>query len=217
MNRNGIIAIIDDKGREKERYPVVYGAKMLFEDGAKVKTNADPARMGSVHVLDPDRSQRQGSLQGPDRRHHPAGAGGRNHRHVAVGGDGFARRKAHPDAHRSARGRPRSEEKRYLMPTHAHLMVSRWRRSPRRRRAGQDSARHHQDQGHHRRSAARGRTVRSPQAARNRRHRRNQRHREVRRSRQGHAQDLHHRRRRRAEANTPSRAASTSTCRKASA
>ena len=39
MNRNGILAIIDDKGREKERYPVVYGAKVLFEDGAPVKTN----------------------------------------------------------------------------------------------------------------------------------------------------------------------------------
>src|SRR5512140_3147819 len=25
MNRNGILAILDDKGREKERYPVVYG------------------------------------------------------------------------------------------------------------------------------------------------------------------------------------------------
>ena len=37
MNRNGILAIIDDKGREKERYPVVYGAKVLFEDGAKVE------------------------------------------------------------------------------------------------------------------------------------------------------------------------------------
>ena len=36
MNRNGILAIIDEKGREKERYPVVYGAKVLFEDGARV-------------------------------------------------------------------------------------------------------------------------------------------------------------------------------------
>ena len=41
------------------------------------------------------------------------------------------------------------------------------------RRAGEDPARNHQDQGHHRWSAARGRTVRSPQAARNRRHQRN--------------------------------------------
>src|SRR6202789_1195188 len=39
MNRNGIIAILDDKQREKERYQVVYGAKILFADGAKVKAN----------------------------------------------------------------------------------------------------------------------------------------------------------------------------------
>ncbi len=39
MNRNGILAIVDDKGREKERYPVVYGAKINFADGAPVKAN----------------------------------------------------------------------------------------------------------------------------------------------------------------------------------
>src|SRR6202040_1434233 len=39
MNRNGIIAIIDAKEREKERYQVVYGAKILFADGAPVKAN----------------------------------------------------------------------------------------------------------------------------------------------------------------------------------
>ncbi len=33
------------------------------------------------------------------------------------------------------------------------------------RRAGEDSARDHEDQGHHGRSAARGRAVRGPQAA----------------------------------------------------
>jgi len=37
MNRNGSIAIIDEKGREKERYAIVYGAKLKIEDGAKVK------------------------------------------------------------------------------------------------------------------------------------------------------------------------------------
>src|ERR1700710_1753711 len=36
MNRNGSIAIIDDKGREKERYAIVYGAKLKVEDGAQV-------------------------------------------------------------------------------------------------------------------------------------------------------------------------------------
>src|ERR1700732_211329 len=39
MNRNGIIAILDEKSREKERYQVVYGAKIHFADGAKIKTN----------------------------------------------------------------------------------------------------------------------------------------------------------------------------------
>ena len=39
MNRNGILAIVDEKGRERERYPVVYGAKMNVEDGAPVKQN----------------------------------------------------------------------------------------------------------------------------------------------------------------------------------
>ena len=94
MNRNGIIAILDDKGREKERYQVVYGAKIYFDDGAKVKANDvllewDPYTFsiltevsGVVHFKD---------LQ---RRHHHAGAGGRNHGPLAVGGDGFARRKA---------------------------------------------------------------------------------------------------------------------------
>jgi DNA-directed RNA polymerase subunit beta' len=40
MNRNGIIAVLDEKGREKERYTVVYGAKVKVEEGAQVKVGA---------------------------------------------------------------------------------------------------------------------------------------------------------------------------------
>ncbi|OGW49690.1 MAG: DNA-directed RNA polymerase subunit beta' [Nitrospirae bacterium RBG_19FT_COMBO_42_15] len=36
MNRNGRIAIYDETGREKERYSVVYGAKIKIEDGKAV-------------------------------------------------------------------------------------------------------------------------------------------------------------------------------------
>ncbi|WP_263411246.1 DNA-directed RNA polymerase subunit beta' [Terriglobus tenax] len=36
MNRSGSIAIVDEKGREKERYVVLYGAKLRVEDGAQV-------------------------------------------------------------------------------------------------------------------------------------------------------------------------------------
>ncbi len=37
MNRNGIFAVVDDQGREKERYQVVYGAKLRVADGDSVK------------------------------------------------------------------------------------------------------------------------------------------------------------------------------------
>jgi len=38
MNRNGRIAVYDDVGREKERYPVIYGAKVKVKDGARVES-----------------------------------------------------------------------------------------------------------------------------------------------------------------------------------
>ncbi len=37
MNRNGTVAIVDEKNRERERYSVVYGAKIRFADGSRVK------------------------------------------------------------------------------------------------------------------------------------------------------------------------------------
>jgi len=36
-NRNGSIAVVDSKGREKEKYPIVYGAKLLVGNGQKVE------------------------------------------------------------------------------------------------------------------------------------------------------------------------------------
>ena len=36
MNRSGLIAIVDEKGREKERYHVVYGARLRVFDGETV-------------------------------------------------------------------------------------------------------------------------------------------------------------------------------------
>src|SRR5437879_3571698 len=37
MNRNGSITVVDDKGRERERYSVVYGAKVKLNDGDPVQ------------------------------------------------------------------------------------------------------------------------------------------------------------------------------------
>jgi DNA-directed RNA polymerase subunit beta' len=40
MNRNGEIGIFDASGRERERYPVTYGAHIKVEDGQEVKAGA---------------------------------------------------------------------------------------------------------------------------------------------------------------------------------
>ncbi|HEU4382267.1 MAG TPA: DNA-directed RNA polymerase subunit beta' [Anaeromyxobacteraceae bacterium] len=37
MNRNGEVVITDEQGRERERYGVVYGAKMLVKDGQRLE------------------------------------------------------------------------------------------------------------------------------------------------------------------------------------
>ena len=39
MNRNGELVLRDDSGRERERYPVVYGAKLMVKEGQKVEAN----------------------------------------------------------------------------------------------------------------------------------------------------------------------------------
>ncbi|MBI5586152.1 MAG: DNA-directed RNA polymerase subunit beta' [Deltaproteobacteria bacterium] len=38
MNRNGQIAIVDEKGRERERYPLIYGTQMKVKDRQSVKS-----------------------------------------------------------------------------------------------------------------------------------------------------------------------------------
>jgi DNA-directed RNA polymerase subunit beta' len=124
MNRNGILAIIDEKGREKERYPVVYGAKVLFEDGAKVKNNQillewDPYTFsiltevsGKVHFKD--------LSEGTTLQEQVDEITGMSQWVVTDSID----EKRIPTVIMRPEGGSRSDEKRYLMPTHAHLMVT---------------------------------------------------------------------------------------------
>ena len=124
MNRNGILAIVDDKGREKERYPVVYGAKVLFEDGARVKTNDillewDPYTFsiltevsGMVHFKD--------LTEGITLQEQVDEITGMSQWVVTDSTD----EKRIPTVIMRPEGGSRSDEKRYLMPTHAHLMVT---------------------------------------------------------------------------------------------
>jgi len=122
MNRNGKIVVVDEKGREKERYDVVYGAKVLVEEGAPVRTNQillewDPYTFsiltevsGAVHFKDLQEGismQEQVDevtgmsqlvvVDAPDEKRQPM---------IIVRPEGS-----------------RGEAKKYLMPTHAHLMV----------------------------------------------------------------------------------------------
>ncbi len=122
MNRNGSIAIIDDKGREKERYAVVYGAKLKVEEGATVSLGRsslgewDPYTFsllteiaGTVQFKD---LQEGVTLNEEDRRSHRALA-------VSSSPTPPTRSVSPPIIIKSAHG-----NKRYLMPSRAHLMVA---------------------------------------------------------------------------------------------
>ncbi|HEY3444417.1 MAG TPA: DNA-directed RNA polymerase subunit beta' [Paludibaculum sp.] len=123
MNRAGLFATVDEKGRERERYQVVYGAHILIEDGAPIKANQtflkwDPFAFsilteisGTVHFKDITDSVTYHEeldevtglsqwviIDSPDEKRLPT---------VII----------RPD------GGHKSDEKRYLMPTHAHLSV----------------------------------------------------------------------------------------------
>ncbi len=124
MNRNGIIAVLDEKGRERERYPVVYGAKILFEDGAPVKANQvltewDPYTFsiltevsGPVHFKD--------LHEGISLQEQVDEITGMSQWVVTDSPD----EKRIPMIMVRPEGGGRADEKRYLMPTHAHLMVN---------------------------------------------------------------------------------------------
>jgi DNA-directed RNA polymerase subunit beta' len=123
MNRNGILAIVDEKNREKERYQVVYGAKVLFEDGAPVKANSDLLEWdpytfsilteisGVVHFKD-----LQEGITMQEQVDEISG----NMQLVVVDSPDEKRM---PTIEIRPVGGTKHDFKRYLMPTHAHLMV----------------------------------------------------------------------------------------------
>ncbi len=126
MNRNGIIAVVDDKNREKERYPVVYGAKILIADGEPVKTNQnllewDPYTFsiltevsGVIHFKD--------LLEGVTLTEQVDEVTGMSQLVVTDSPD--EKRQPMVQVKPNVDNNPLKETaKKYLMPTHAHLMV----------------------------------------------------------------------------------------------
>ncbi|MCX6635131.1 MAG: DNA-directed RNA polymerase subunit beta', partial [Acidobacteria bacterium] len=123
MNRNGILAVVDEKGREKERYQVVYGARILVKDGAPAKENQillewDPYTFsiltevsGTVHF--------KNLQEGVTYQEQVDEITGLSQTVVIDSTD----EKMVPTILVRPLTGPRAEERRYLMPSHAHLMV----------------------------------------------------------------------------------------------
>ena len=108
MNRSGALIIHDQKGREKERHAVVYGARLKVKDGAEVKQGQlivewDPYSF-TIMTEDNGIAHFKDVIDGPDR----ARAGGREHRHVRARDRRVARTRRSSRASRSRDERARS-------------------------------------------------------------------------------------------------------------
>ena len=93
MNRQGSIAVVDEKGRERERYSVVYGAKVKVNEGDHVQHGPGHGRVGSLHLRDRHGNRRHGAVQGLAGWRDFTRRSRRSHRLVAPRGRRFARRK----------------------------------------------------------------------------------------------------------------------------
>jgi DNA-directed RNA polymerase subunit beta' len=123
MNRNGAVVVVDDKGHERERYSIVYGARIKFADGA-------PVKMGNVLVeWDPYTfsilTEVAGTVQFKDLE---AGVTLQEQVDEVTGLSQWVVTEA-PDEEHQPRLVIRDEKsgakgtKKYLMPSRAHLMV----------------------------------------------------------------------------------------------
>jgi DNA-directed RNA polymerase subunit beta' len=118
MNRQGSIAVVDEKGRERERYAVVYGAKVKIAEGG-------PVQLGQVMVeWDPYTfailTEIGGTAQFKDLQegitlHEEVDEVTGLSRHVVADSPDEKRQPAMVIKGKAS--------KRYLMPSHAHLMV----------------------------------------------------------------------------------------------
>ncbi|HKR38894.1 MAG TPA: DNA-directed RNA polymerase subunit beta', partial [Paraburkholderia sp.] len=119
MNRQGSIAVVDEKGRERERYSVVYGAKLLVNEG-------DPVTLGQVMVeWDPYTfailTEIGGTVQFKDLQegvtlHEEVDEVTGLSRHVV--GDSPDEKRQPAIVIKGSKG-----SKRYLMPSRSHLMI----------------------------------------------------------------------------------------------
>ncbi|MGH9401448.1 MAG: DNA-directed RNA polymerase subunit beta' [Terriglobia bacterium] len=123
MNRNGFVAVVDEKARERERHSVVYGARIRVADGSSVKPGDiivewDPYTFsiltevgGAVQFKDLE--------QGVTLREEVDEVTGLSRWVVTDSPD----EKMQPQLMIKAEGAAKSSAKKYLLPSRAHLMV----------------------------------------------------------------------------------------------
>ena len=198
LSRLAELVIVSDKGIERERYPLTYGAHIKVQEGQEVEAGPGAGRVGPLHQRHAHGSGRQDQVRRHPGQRHGAGKGGPGDRqseppHHREPGPGNAA--PHLGERRYRRHRPHPRHPGLCPLLHArgrHPHGERRRPGLPRRRHHQDPPGNHQDQGHHRGSAPGGRALRGAQTQGNRHHQRNQRGGLLRAPHQGQTQDHRH-------------------------
>ncbi len=121
MNRSGSVIVQDAKGRDRERYPVVYGAKVKVRDGQKVEAGQllvewDPYTF-SILTEEPGTIRFKDIIDGVTVHEDVDEVTGLSQRIIIDSPD----EKKQPGV--EIRGKDGKVLRRYNMPSHAHLMV----------------------------------------------------------------------------------------------
>src|SRR3954471_7238879 len=121
MNRNGSLVVQDQKGRDRERYPIVYGAKLRVHEGQQVDPGAtlvewDPYTF-SILTEEPGQIRFKDILEGITVHEEVDEVTGLSRLIIIDSPD----EKKQPAI--EIKGKDGKVSRRYQMPSHAHLMV----------------------------------------------------------------------------------------------
>ena len=197
MNRNGEIIIVDDSGRERERYQVIYGAKLEVVEGQRIEANQIIAEWDPFAV--PQLTEVGGVvrfedvIEGVTMSESLDEITGLSRRTIIESRDPDARpRITIRDEAGEVVMLPSGSPASYHLSQGAIITVNDGDEIAAGEVHRQGQPRDHQEQGHHGRSAARGGAVRGPQAQGSRAHRGDRRRALLRQGHQGQAQADHH-------------------------
>jgi DNA-directed RNA polymerase subunit beta' len=128
MNRNGSLVVQDQKGRDRERYPIVYGAKLRVHEGEHVEPGKtlvewDPYTF-SILTEEPGQVRFKDILEGMTVHEEVDEVTGLS-RLIIIDSPDEKKQPAVEIRALDSQGHPTSKvTRKYHMPSHAHLMVS---------------------------------------------------------------------------------------------